>query len=184
MNFRPAFHTVTIRIVQPRPGSLLRTCYSYPEPVRAGFGAQLAKRGGIKRTDGCDIELCSASQNVVIWSPAFKWNGSAIVIRSVDGMHRSAEPYQKFPSRPASNVYQNAFSRSILSTPRRARKYATAPSRTSRASACAERMQQERKKMMNVAPSASVGRGPRSGQDGHHREGGSDERPVTQCGFR
>ena len=47
-----------------------------------------------------------------------------------------------------------------------------------------KRMQKERKKMMNVATCASVGRGARSGQDGHHRDGGSDERPVTQCGFR
>ena len=181
MNFRPAFHTVTIGIFQPRPGSLLRTCYSYPEPVRAGLVAQLAKRGGIKRTDGCDIELCYASQSVVIWSPAFREIGSAIVIRSVDGMHRSAEPYLMFRFRQPSNVHQNAFSRSSLSTNRRARKFATAPSRTSRARACAKRMQKERVKMMNVAACASVGRGPRSGQDGHHSEGGSDERRVTQC---
>ena len=37
-------------------------------------------------------------------------------------------------------------------------------------------MQKERVKMMNVAACASVGRGPRSGLDGHHRDEGGPTR--------
>ena len=169
MPFSGSVQTVAIGNRKPRPGSRLRKYNSYLEHPVAGSGSKLAKLGGIKRTKGSDFGYCLTSQIFTTLSAPPIAAGSTLRIHTVDGYSRSPGPYLKYPVRVTYRVLQNAFSRSILSPARRGRAFATSPSNGSWASSCAERMQKERKKMMNVAAYTSVGRGPRSGLDGHHR---------------
>ena len=174
MAFSGPYRTVAIENVKPRPGSRLRTYkYSLEHPV-AGCGSKLAKLGGIKRTKGSEFELCLTSQIVTTLSASHRSAGSALCIHAVVGSHRSAGPYLKYRdrSRPYTMI-QNAFALTILSGARRVEAFATRPSNGSWPSSCAERMQKERVKMMIVVACASVGRGARSGLDGHHRGRGS-----------
>ena len=169
---------------KPRPRSRLRTYESYLEHPAAGSGSKLATLGGSKRTKGSDFGLCLTSQMFTTLSAPSTSAGYALCIHTVDGCRRSAGPYLKFRLRVTYRVLQNAFSRSILSGARRGRAFATRPSNGSWPSSCAERMQKQRVKMMIVAACASVGRGARSGLDGHHRGAGVRCASGAQCGFR
>ena len=160
--------------VKPRPGNRLRTYkYSLEHPV-AVCGSKLPTLGGIKRTKGYDFDLCLTSQIFTTLSAPPIAAGSALRIHTVDGSHRFAGPYLKYPTRVTYRVIQNAFSRSIHSGSRRAEAFATRPSNGSWASSCAKRMQKERVKMMIVAACASVGRGPSDARPEHYHGGGSD----------
>ena len=184
MIFSGPYRTVAIGNVKPRPGSRLRTYkYSLEHPV-AVCGSKLATLGGSKRTKGSDFGLCLTSQMFTTLSAPSTSRRYALCIHTVDGCRRSAGPYLKYPLRVTYTMIQNACARSILSGSRRVEAFATRPSNGSWASSCAGRMQKERVKMMIVAACASVGRGARSGQDGHHRGRGSDACPGAQCGFR
>ena len=160
MIFSGPYRTVAIGIVKPRPGSRLRTYkYSLEHPV-AGSASKLATLGGIKRTKGSEFELCLTSQIVTTLSASDEPARYTLCIHTVVGSHRSAGPYLKYRDRRPYTMIPNAFALTILSGSRRVEAFATRPSNGSWASSCAERMQKERKKMMNVAASASVGKGP------------------------